>query len=322
MDQITFNPIIPIWLMAIICVALLVIKRKGVMPYVRQVLIVLILFAINLRPMYISDEIKVIRQKLNCYCIIVLDDTLSMNAEDVPGFEEDRPRTRMDQAKEDIDYITKNLVGAKFCIIDFNNDVNLICPFTDDNKYIKDSVDAIKPIVDYHATGTNINCCKKLLGQMINDAKLMNDGHVVVFFLSDGENTDDHRLDNFSDIAQGIEGGAVMGYGTTKGGQMRYYDELHDETVIVQDKRDYPYQPAVSKIDEKNLKSLSLDLGIEYIHMDESEDLDGTFENIMKLLEAETEETTEYGYADIYFWFVIPLAALVAYEFISVKRRA
>ena len=322
MDQITFNPIIPIWLMAIICVALLVIKRKGVMPYVRQVLIVLILFAINLRPMYISDEIKVIRQKLNCYCIIVLDDTLSMNAEDVPGFEEDRPRTRMDQAKEDIDYITKNLVGAKFCIIDFNNDVNLICPFTDDNKYIKDSVDAIKPLVDYHATGTNINCCKKLLGQMINDAKLMNDGHVVVFFLSDGENTDDHRLDNFSDIAQGIEGGAVMGYGTTKGGQMRYYDELHDETVIVQDKRDYPYQPAVSKIDEKNLKSLSLDLGIEYIHMDESEDLDGTFENIMKLLEAETEETTEYGYADIYFWFVIPLAALIAYEFISVKRRA
>ena len=308
--------------MAIICVALLAIKRKGVMPYVRQVLIVLILFAINLRPMYISSEIKVIRQKLNCYCIIVLDDTLSMNAEDVPGFEEDRPRTRMDQAKEDIDYITKNLVGAKFCIIDFNNDVNLICPFTDDNKYIKDSVDAIKPIVDYHATGTNINCCKKLLGQMINDAKLMNDGHVVVFFLSDGENTDDHRLDNFSDIAQGIEGGAVMGYGTTKGGQMRYYDELHDETVVVQDKRDYPYQPAVSKIDEKNLKSLSLDLGIEYIHMDESEDLDETFENIMKLLEAETEETTEYGYADIYFWFVIPLAALVAYEFISVKRRA
>ncbi len=307
--------------MAIICVALLVIKRRGVMPYVRQILIVLILFAINLRPMYISDEVKVIRQKLNCYCIIVLDDTLSMMAEDVDGFEEEK-RTRMDRAKEDIEYIQKNLVGAKFCIIDFNNDVNLICPFTDDNKYIKDSVDAIKPIVDYHATGTNINCCKKLLGQMINDAKLLNDGHVVVFFLSDGENTDDHRLDNFSDIAQGIEGGAIMGYGTTKGGQMHYYDELHDEWVLVEDKRNYPYEPAVSKIDEKNLKSLSLDLGIEYVHMDDPEDLDGTIENIMKLLDAETEETTEYGYADIYYWFVIPLAALVAYEFISVKRRA
>ena len=318
-SNITFNPIIPIWLMAIIWVALLAIKRKGVMPYVRQVLIVILLFAINLRPMYISDEIKVIRQKLNCYCIIVLDDTLSMMAEDYDG--EDGKNTRMDAAKADIEYITKNLVGAKFCIIDFNNDANLICPFTDDSKYIKDSVDAIYPLVDYHATGTNINCCKNLLGQMINDAKLLNDGHVVVFFLTDGENTDDHRLDNFSDIADGIEGGAIMGYGTEKGGQMHYIDELHNETVLVEDKRDYPYKPAVSKIDIKNLKSLSLDLGLEYIHMDESEDLDENLAKIMQLLDAETEETTEYGYADVYFWFVIPLAALVAYEFISVKRR-
>ena len=307
--------------MAIICVALIAIKRKGVMPYIRQILMVILLFAINLRPMYISSEIKVIRQKLNCYCIIVLDDTLSMMADDVDDYVGDNPKTRMDRAKEDIDYITKNLVGAKFCIVDFNNDANLICPFTDDNKYIKDSVDAIYPLVDYHATGTNLNCCKKLLGQMINDAKLLNDGHVVVYFLSDGENTDDHRLDNFSDIAEGIEGGAILGYGTAKGGQMTYHDDLHNEDVLVEDKRDYPYKPAVSKIDEKNLKSLSLDLGIEYIHMDESEDLDENLEKVMKLLDAETEETKEYGYADLYFWFVIPLAALVVYEFISVKRR-
>ena len=291
------------------------------MPYIRQILMVILLFAINLRPMYISSEIKVIRQKLNCYCIIVRDDTLSMMAEDVDDYVGDKPKTRMDRAKEDIDYITKNLVGAKFCIVDFNNDANLICPFTDDNKYIKDSVDAIYPLVDYHATGTNLNCCKKLLGQMINDAKLLNDGHVVVYFLSDGENTDDHRLDNFSDIAEGIEGGAILGYGTAKGGQMTYHDDLHNEDVLVEDKRDYPYKPAVSKIDEKNLKSLSLDLGIEYIHMDESEDLDENLEKVMKLLDAETEETKEYGYADLYFWFVIPLAALVVYEFISVKRR-
>ena len=47
MGNITFHPIIPIWLMVIICVALLAIKRKGIAPYIRQVLMVLILFAIN-----------------------------------------------------------------------------------------------------------------------------------------------------------------------------------------------------------------------------------------------------------------------------------
>ena len=319
MNNITFHPIIPIWLMVIICVALLAIKRKGVVPYIRQILMVLLLFAINLRPMYISSEVKVLRQKLNCYCIIVVDDTLSMMAEDYNG--DDGKVTRMDGAKADIDYITKNLTGAKFCIIDFNNDVNLLTPFTDDPAYVRAVVDAMYPLVDYHATGTNISVCKELLGTMINDAKMLNDGHVVVFFLSDGENTDDHKLVSFADVAEGIEGGAVMGYGTTKGGQMHYYDELHDETVLVEDKRSYPYKPAVSSIDERNLKDIASDLGLNYIHMQDSEDIDVTLENIMQLLDKQQEETTEYGYADTYYWFVIPLAALVAYEFISVKRR-
>ena len=34
------NPIIPIWLMAIICVALLIVKRKGIWPYIRQIIII------------------------------------------------------------------------------------------------------------------------------------------------------------------------------------------------------------------------------------------------------------------------------------------
>ena len=59
MDQFKFEPIIPIWLMAIICVVLLVIKRKGIIPYIRQIIMVLLLFAINLRPMYVSNEVKV-----------------------------------------------------------------------------------------------------------------------------------------------------------------------------------------------------------------------------------------------------------------------
>ena len=317
MEHLQFNPIIPVWLMVIICIGLLAIKRKGIAPYIRQVIIVLLLFTINLRPMVISNEVTVYRQKLNCYCIIVIDDTLSMMAEDYNG-----GNPRMKGVKEDVAYITDQLSGAKFCIIDFNNDVNLVAPFTDDKNYINSAVDAIYPLADYHATGTNINVCKQLLGQMIQNASLMGDGHIVVFFISDGENTDNHKLESFADIGSGIEGGAIMGYGTEEGGQMHYYDELYDETVLVEDKRSFPYQPAVSCIDEDNLKQLSSDLGIQYIYMDDKENLDPVIEDVLDMLEADTEETFEYGYVDTYYWFVIPLAALIAYEFISVKRRA
>ena len=317
MEKLTFNPILPIWFMIILCLGLLAIKRKGIIPYVRQILIVILLFVINLRPMVISDQVKVVRQKLNCYCVIVVDDTLSMMAEDYNG-----SNPRMEGAKADIEYITQQLAGAKFCLIDFNNDVNLLAPYTDDHHYIQNAVEAIKPLEDYHATGTNINVSKKLLGQMIDNAAMIGDGHIVVFFITDGENTDNHTLDSFKDISTNIEGGAVMGYGTSKGGQMHYYDEFAEEWVLVEDKRSFPYEPAISRIDEDNLKQLSSDLGLDYIHMEDSEDLDPVIEEILDVLEKDTEETTEYGYIDTYYWFVIPLAALVAYEFISVKRRA
>ena len=265
-DQLKFEPIIPVWLMVIICIGLLVIKRKGIIPYIRQILIVLLLFVINLRPMVMTDDVKVVKQKLHCYVIIVIDDTLSMMAEDYDG---DNPR--MDGVKADVEYITEQLNGAKFCLIDFNNDVNLIAPFTDDVHYIRSSVNSIYPLADYHATGTNINVSKRLLGQMIGDAVRMNDGSVVVFFISDGENTDNHKLDSFSDIAEDIDGGAVLGYGTSHGGQMHYYDELYDEVVLVEDKRTFPYEPAISCIDEDNLEQIADDLGIEYIHMTSQE---------------------------------------------------
>lgn len=317
LENLKFEPILPVWFMVILCIGLIAIKRKGIIPFIRQILIVVLLFVINLRPMIMTDDVKVVKQKLNCYCIICIDDTLSMLAEDYDG---DNPR--MNGVKADVEYITQELNGAKFCLIDFNNDVNLIAPFTDDSAYIRSCVNSMYPLADYHATGTNINVCKQLLGQMVGDAVRMDNGPVVVFFISDGENTDNHKLDSFADIADNITCGAVMGYGTDEGGQMRYYDELYEEEVIVEDKRSFPYKPAISCIDEDNLEQIADDLGIKYIHMDRQAKIDPVIEQVKELVDSEEKETYENGYADIYYWFVIPLAALIAYEFISVKRRA
>ena len=94
-------------------------------------------------------------------------------------------------------------------------------------------------------------------------------------------------------------------------------NDIAERPKVIFDKKNI-----ISYIDEDNLEQLADDLGLTYVHMDESEDIDPVLENVMGLLDAEEEETTKFGYADVYFWFVYPLAALVAYEFISVKRRA
>ena len=52
-----FRPIIPIWLMTILAVMILLCKRKGIFAFLRQIIIVALLFAINLRPMIPEEPV-------------------------------------------------------------------------------------------------------------------------------------------------------------------------------------------------------------------------------------------------------------------------
>ena len=70
------NPIIPIWLMAIICVGMLLLRRRGVWNYIRQILIVVLLFAMNLRIMVFSHDVE--KRELNVDVLLVIDNSMSM----------------------------------------------------------------------------------------------------------------------------------------------------------------------------------------------------------------------------------------------------
>ena len=316
MKDIIFNPMIPIWAMAIICVALLCLKRRGVIPYLRQILIVVLLFLINLRPMIPDKNVKVSQEKLHCKVIFVVDDTISMLAEDYDG-----KNPRFDGAKADMAYIIDEFEGAQFCVIDFNNEAQVLNPFTDDPDFVKAIINNIYPLDSLYAFGTNLSVCEDTLEDVLENAKEESDDPVYVFFISDGEITDDYALKSYDDLAEYIDGGAVMGYGTKKGGIMHYYDSYYEETKTIMDERSYPYEPAVSCIDEDNLKKIAKDLGVTYVHMDKQIRIDSTLNKIKNNIDSDTEEMMKEGYTDIYYLFVIPLAVLVAYEFISVKRR-
>ncbi len=316
MDDIIFNPIIPVGAMAVICVILLCLKRRGVAPYIRQIIIILLLFVINLRPMIRDKHVKVEQEVTKCKIIFVVDDTISMVAEDYDG-----KNPRFDGAKADIAYIIDEFPGAEYSIIDFNNDAQVLTPFTDDPEFAKAFVNSIAPVYYRYAFGTNLSVVKDTLENVLEAADERSNDPIYVFFISDGEITDDYALKPFDDLAEYIDGGAVMGYGTTKGGIMHVTDAYTGESEVLMDERDYPYQPAVSCIDESNLKKIAQELGISYVHMDRTERIESTLNNIKNSVETDVEEDKREGYAELYFFFMIPLAVLVAYEFISVKRR-
>ena len=309
------NPIIPIWLMSIICVILSVLKRKGTFPYIRQILLILLLFVINLRIMVPDGNVIVKNQKMSTKVLFVVDSTISMVAKD------DGQRERLDYVREDCNHILTELNGARFAVVSFNNEAHYLSPFTNNAEYAQGVIDAIYPMSSNYAKGSSMNIWREMVMDILKGAKEDGTGEVVLFFISDGEITNHETLESFSEMAQYVDGGAVLGYGTKEGGQMEMPTFYSEEPEVIEDRSDYPYKPAVSKIDENNLKQIAKDIDIDYIHMTQSSDVDSVLDEIKQNATTEDTDKRIEGHKDIYYIFVIPLLLLLLFELYDTRKR-
>ena len=337
------KPIIPVWLMVLVCIALLIFvaydkqffeKIKGnkekertprqksliknyVINLVLKVLIIIIIFVINLRPMVQNGEVEVLTSDVSV--LFVIDKSVSMAALDYNGENE-----RLEGIKKDSKHIIDELSGAKFSLITFGDTAKQEMPFTIDGNMVGSMIKSIRTEDDYYAKGTSINISNEVIEKTLKDS---NASPVVLFFITDGEiTTEDKTLKSFENIKQYISDGAVLGYGTTAGGKMinstykdqpdspYYYKYYYDEK--------YQRQTALSKIDENNLNQLASDMGVEYIHMDKQSNIDKKLNNIKDKVQSSQNNTDKtYKYDDIYYYFAIILGILLILNFVNQKRR-
>lgn len=311
------NPIIPIWVMAIICVFFLVLKRKGKGNFIRQILIVILLFVINIRIMIPGDDVPTMMPKVDV--LFVVDNTISMLAEDYNGHGK-----RMDAVKNDCKYITEQFPGAFFSVVTFGDSVQRIIPYTVDANMAVETIGLLHGQPRYHAQGTSLNDVMGSMEQMLNDDR---ENFKILFFISDGEVVNSEALKSYQELNKYVDGGAVLGYGTEKGGPMKPIDYLEDELeaeYLTYYDNNYDEQMALSKIDEGNLKSIASDFGINYVHMTSQSEIDGTIKNLqaeVNKLEITTDMESKEGYADIYYLFVIPLLVLLVVDFVYNKKK-
>lgn len=107
------KPILPIWIMGIICVAFMfiAIKSEEHKSKLRRVIIIALLFMINLRIMIPNGKENEISTNLDI--IFVIDNTISMVADDYEG-----EKTRIEAVKEDTSHIIDSL--SRFKIFTYN----------------------------------------------------------------------------------------------------------------------------------------------------------------------------------------------------------
>ena len=285
--------------------------------YIRQIIAVTLIFLINLRIMVPSANVSTNTQTLDTYVLFVVDDTISMLARDYDGDTE-----RLTAVKKDCSHIIEQLDGAKFAVISFNNNANLVAPYTDNSEYANDVIDSLYPLDSVYARGTSMNVCLDVMTDTLKRAREKADGSVVVFFISDGEITNEDRLESFKAAAKYVDGGAVLGYGTKDGGNMYVKSYYTDQEELLEDTSAYPRKPAVSKIDESNLKSIADDLEVSYINMNDSQNIDPVLEKIQRENTGDSKTGKVNGFVDIYYIFAAIFAVLLMLDFGDVRRKA
>lgn len=313
------NPIINIWIMISICIFIILIgiSKKNKHDIITKAVISVLLFMINLRIMIPASNGKMSSNNLDV--LFVIDNTISMVAEDYDG-----NKTRLEGVKNDCKYIIENLSGAKFSVITFSNSSKIDIPFTSDTDAVNNAIDSLSVMNSLYAKGSSLNApIKDMQYDLENSAKDISRKRIV-FFISDGEITNDEKLKSYSDLKKNVDSGAVLGYGTNKGGKMKVKKySFSDSTEYLDDntQNTYPYPKAISKIDEGNLKQIAKDLGIEYVHMQKTSDVDKTLKKISSNI---SKETTKFGvntYDDTYYIFAIMLTMVLFFELINYKRR-
>lgn len=198
------SPIIPIWLMIIISVIYLIFISRNLYTFLRQLLIIALIFVINLRIMIPKDGQEVMSTDLEV--LFVVDNTISMIAEDYNG-----NGKRMDAVKKDVAYIIKELPGARFSAITFNNTSQVLVPFSTDANMCKNSINTLNGMSDLYARGSSLNTPLKDIEKQLENAKERNsDKKRILFFISDGEITDDSKLESYSSLKDLVVDGAVL----------------------------------------------------------------------------------------------------------------
>lgn len=307
-------PIIPIWIMIIICTALIIFIIKKNNKNIIQIIIVILLFIINLRIMIPNNNSQILTNNLDV--LFVIDNTISMNAEDYNG-----NNTRLSAIKQDCKYIVEKLSGARFSVITFNNTAKIMTPYTKDTNITIETVDIIEPIDELYAKGSSLNTPLDTMISSLKSSQKKENRIRILFFISDGEITDDSSLKSFSEVSKYIDNGAVMGYGTNKGGYMKTKNKYSESEDYIIDYTNYNYNKAISKIDENNLQKIAKDINVEYIHMERQVDINRKLDEIKRLTTSNIDSSDKSTYDDTYYIFVIPLLVLLTIELNNLRRK-
>jgi Ca-activated chloride channel family protein len=272
-NALVWQPILPVGLVIAAAVVLLGFtgwrvfaerrNRALAWSWIRRSVVVALLLLIVCRPGLPGGTSRAATADLNVF--FVVDTTSSVAAEDWDG---DKPR--LDGVRSDIESITNQLAGARFSLLSFDSTAIQRVPLTNDTTAVVTAAKAMRQEVTYYSHGSTISEANTLVANVLKGAKKSDPKRAnIVYYLGDGEQTAATKPGSFVSSKPNVDGGGVLGYGTSRGGRMKEFDGYGDEYSANRYIKDTtrPGDPdAVSHIDQTTLRAIASELGVPYLH--------------------------------------------------------
>jgi Ca-activated chloride channel homolog len=262
------------------------------------------------RPAVPGEEVDTTAANLNVY--FVVDTTSSIIAED---YGDGRPR--LDGVASDIADIATALPGARYSVITFDDATRVRLPLTTDTTALDAALETLMPEpseVSHGSSVTEANDRLKTLLQQ-SDSRQPSRGRIVYYF-GDGENTAAQPPAPFDIDQRLINGGAVLGYGTTEGGRMKATRARYDSSSsYIKDPT--TGEDARSVISEPTLRAISEQLGLPYVHREAGDSIDPAVDGVD--LERfgtseEIEKNKVLSRRELYWPLLLGVAGIAAWE--------
>lgn len=261
----TFLPILAPWLFITLALLLaagalwLLVKSRSAARWRYAALVLLVVLAAA-RPGLGGAPAPVANTELNIF--FVVDTTPSSAAEDYNG-----SSPRMEGMRADIMALAEEFAGARFSLITFDSKAASVLPLTTDATALRTLTEVLEPRPSYNSKGSSISVADSVLaGRLAAAQKAHPERPRLVYYLGDGEQTAATAPAPFKDSPDLVDGGAVLGYGTTAGGKMRDFSFGIDEPGPWIADKSADYAPAVSTIDEQALRTVAGQLKVPYVH--------------------------------------------------------
>ena len=257
-------------LLLLLAIALVIhgLRRKGQdtdadrWALIRRTAMVLILALMVLTPSTVS---KTTNKAINATDVfIAVDVTGSMAVKDA-GYGNQEGMSRLDAARAAVHDLTRAYPDASFSALSFGASASVDLPLTPDVRAVDNWARGLVTEPTSRSSGSSLDAPLDRLSLVLKQTKDRHpDDRILLYLISDGEQTGPEERRSFSVLREGLDDAFVLGTGSTKGGMVPLSSDAggSDADGWVTDPK--TGQPGISAMDPKTLKAIADEMSGHY----------------------------------------------------------